>query len=168
MRRRLAPLIGQAVRAVDPNVGVDAILPMSQLVANSVARPRFSMMLLAVFAGVAGLLAIIGIYGVLAYAVAQRTHEMGVRMALGARRIDVLSLVLRRGAVLSAVGIALGLAGAAAASRLVQGLLFGVTPLDGATFATVSVTFGMAAMLACYLPARRASSVDPAIALRTE
>ena len=164
----LAPLIGQAVRAVDPNVGVDAILPMSQLVANSVARPRFSMMLLAVFAGVAGLLAIIGIYGVLAYAVAQRTHEMGVRMALGARRIDVLSLVLRRGAVLSAVGIALGLAGAAAASRLVQGLLFGVTPLDGATFATVSVTFGMAAMLACYLPARRASSVDPAIALRTE
>ena len=144
---------------MDPNVGVDAILPMSQLVANSVARPRFSMMLLAVFAGVAGLLAIIGIYGVLAYAVAQRTHEMGVRMALGARRIDVLSLVLRRGAVLSAVGIALGLAGAAAASRLVQGLLFGVTPLDGATFATVSVTFGMAAMLACYLPARRASSV---------
>ena len=164
----VAPLISQAVRAVDPNVGVDAILPMPQLVANSVARPRFSMMLLAVFAAVAGLLAVIGIYGVLAYAVVQRTHEIGVRMALGARRADVLSLVLRRGAVLSAVGIALGLASAAAASRLLQGLLFGVTPLDPATFAAVSVTFGLAAMLACYLPARRASTVDPAIALRTD
>ena len=114
------------------------------------------------------MLAAIGIYGLLAYAVIQRTQEIGIRMALGARRAQVLGLVLRRGLVLTAVGVALGLAAAAAATRLLQGMLFGVTPLDPKTFAAVSASFGLVATLASYVPARRATKVDPMVALRSE
>jgi putative ABC transport system permease protein len=124
--------------------------------------------MLSVFASVAAILAAIGIYGVLAYAVVQRTREIGIRMALGAQRAQVLALVLGKGAILTAAGIALGLAGAAAGTRLLQDLLFGVTPLDPTTFAAVSVLFGLVAMVACYVPARRATAVDPMVALRTE
>jgi predicted permease len=163
-----SPAVSRIVRDVDPRIGIDAILPLDRLVASSVARPRFYAVLLTVFAGVAGLLAAIGIYGVLAYAVVQRTQEIGVRMALGAQRAHVLAVVLRKGLILTALGIALGLAGAAGATRLLQGMLFGVAPLDPRTFIFVAVFFGAAAVLACYGPARRATMVDPIVALRSE
>ena len=162
------PAVGEIVRSVDPNAGIDAILPMDRLVASSVARPRFYAVMLGVFAGVAGLLAAIGIYGVLAYAVTQRTQEIGVRMALGAQRAQILALVLRKGVILTAVGIALGLVGAAVGTRVLQGMLFGVTPLDPKTFMVVSLMFALVATFACYVPARRATKVDPMVALRSE
>ena len=120
------------------------------------------------FAGVAGCVAAIGIYGVLAYAVVQRTQEIGIRMALGAERAQVLALVLRKGLMLAAIGIALGLAGAAAGTRLLDGMLFGITPLDVQTFMAVSFVFSLVAMLASYVPARRATKVNPIVALRNE
>jgi predicted permease len=160
--------VRQIVRAVDPNAGIDALIPVEQLVSTSVARPRFYAVLLAVFAGVAGCLAAIGIYGVLAYAVVQRTQEIGIRMALGAQRAQVLALVLRNGLILTAIGIVLGLAGAAAGTRVLEGMLFGITPLDGRTFAAVSVLFAVVALLASYVPARRATKVNPMVALRNE
>jgi putative ABC transport system permease protein len=141
---------------------------MNRLVASSVARPRFYAVMLGVFAGVAGLLAAIGIYGVLAYAVTQRTQEIGVRMALGAQRAQILALVLRKGAILTVVGIALGLVGAAVGTRVLQGMLFGITPLDSKTFMVVSLMFALVATFACYVPARRATKVDPMVTLRSE
>jgi len=162
------PVVSQIVRSVDPNAGIDAIIPMVRLVASSVARPRFYAVLLGVFAGVAGLLAAIGVYGVLAYAVVQRTQEIGIRMALGARRGQVLALVLRKGVLLMAIGIGLGLVGAAAGTRLLHGMLFGITPLDPKTFMAVSLMFGLVATFACYVPAHRATKVDPMVALRNE
>src|SRR5207237_9714138 len=156
------------VRSVDANAGIDAMIPMARLVASSVAGPRFYAVLLAVFAGVAGMLAAIGVYGVLAYAVIQRTREIGIRMALGAQRAQVLVNVLRDGILLAATGIVLGVAAAAAATRVLRTMLFGVTPLDPLTFGAVSVAFGCVAMLACYVPARRATRVDPMVALRSE
>jgi ABC-type antimicrobial peptide transport system permease subunit len=124
--------------------------------------------MLGVFAGVAGVLAAIGIYGVLAYAVMQRTQEIGIRMALGAKRGQVVTLVIRQGAILAAVGIGLGLAVAAAGARFLQGLLFGITPLDPKTFVAVSLMFGLVTTFASYVPARRATKVDPMVALRSE
>lgn len=162
------PAIRQVVSAVDPNIGIDAITPMERLVAGSVARQRFYAVMLGVFAGVAGLLAAIGIYGVLAYLVVQRTQEIGIRMALGAQRGQVLALVLRRGLILTIVGIALGLIGAAAGTRLLDRMLFGITPLDPKTFLAVAVIFGLVTTLASYLPARRATRLDPLVALRSE
>ena len=162
------PAIGQMIRSVDANAGIDAILPLDRLVSSSVARPRFFAVLVGLFAGVAGLLAALGIYGVLAYTVTQRTQEIGVRMALGAERRQVLALVMRRGVLLTIAGIGIGLAAAAAGTRVLQGMLFGVTPLDPPTFAAVSVLFGLVATLASYVPARRATKVDPMVALRAE
>jgi putative ABC transport system permease protein len=162
------PAFSRAVRAIDANAGIESLLPMEQLVAGSVARQRFYAVMLSMFAGVAAILAAIGIYGVLAYAVVQRTREIGIRMALGAQRAQVLRLILRKGAILTAAGIALGLVGAAAGTRLLQDLLFGVTPLDPRTFIAVSLLFGLVATLASYLPARRATAVDPTVALRSE
>jgi putative ABC transport system permease protein len=162
------PVVREALNAVDPNIGIDAILPMNRLEASSFARERFYAVMLGVFAAIAGILAAVGIYGALAYAVIQRTHEIGVRMALGARRAQVLALMLRKGAILTTIGVGLGLVGAAAATRVLRGMLFGITPLDPKTFAAVPLAFGIVAMLASYLPARRATTVDPAVALRTE
>jgi putative ABC transport system permease protein len=162
------PTVRQIVRDADPNAGIDAIMPLEQLVSTSVARPRFYAVLLGVFAGVAALLAAIGIYGVLGYAVTQRTREIGVRMALGARRWQVLAPVLRHGLLLTIVGIAAGLALASIGTGLFQGLLFGVTPLDPVTFGAVSLLFGTVAAVASYVPARRATTVDPMVALRHE
>jgi putative ABC transport system permease protein len=163
-----APAVARVVQDVDPSVGIDAMIPLERLVATSVARQRFYAVLLGVFAGVAGLLAAIGTYGVLAYAVAERTREIGIRIALGAVPRSVLALVLRQGAILTTTGIALGLAGAAAATRLLQSMLFDVAPLDPATFAAVPLVFGAVATLASYVPARRATKVDPMVALRNE
>jgi putative ABC transport system permease protein len=162
------PEIRETVAGLDPNIGIDAIAPMTVLEASSTARERFYAVLLGVFASVAALLAAIGIYGVLAYAVVQRTQEIGVRVALGARRAQVMALVMRRGLILTTIGLTLGLAGAAAGARYLQSMLFGVEPLDAMTFIQVAVVFTAVAMLASFLPARRATRIDPVVALRQE
>jgi ABC-type antimicrobial peptide transport system permease subunit len=162
------PAVGRAVRDTDPNVGIESMLPMERLVASNVARQHFYAVMLSVFAAVAGIVAAIGIYGVLAYAVVQRSREIGIRMALGAQRTQVLALVLRHGLILTTIGIAAGLAGAAAGTRLLEGMLFGITRLDPLTFGAVSLVFGLVATVASYLPARRATTVDPMVALRSE
>jgi predicted permease len=167
-----AETIINGVRAVahqlDGNATVDRIATMEQIVSNSVTRPRMYAVLVAVFSAVAVALAAIGLYGVMAYAVTQRTREIGVRMALGAQRFDVMRLVLRQSALLAAIGLFCGLAGAAALTRYLEGLLFGLTPLDPVTFLTVPVIFAAVATLAAYVPARRATLVDPITALRAE
>jgi putative ABC transport system permease protein len=160
--------VRQAINDVDPNIGIDVISPMTRLVSNTVARQRFYAVVLGTFAAIAAVLAIIGIYGVLAYAVVQRTQEIGIRLSLGAQPAQVLGLVLRKGLALTTIGIALGLLGASAGSRLLQGMLFGVTPADVQTFGTVAAAFASVASIACYLPARRATKVDPIVALRQE
>ena len=162
------PAVGRGVREADPNVGIESMLPMERLVASNVARQHFYAVMLGVFAAVAGILAAIGIYGVLAYAVVQRTREIGIRMALGAQRTQVLLPVLRHGLILAAIGIAAGLAGATAGTRLLEDMLFGITRLDPLTFGAVSLLFGLVAAIASYLPARRATTVDPMVALRSE
>ena len=162
------PAVRQAMKAVDVNAGIDAIAPMEHMVANSVARQRFYAVMLGVFAGVAGLLAAIGIYGVLAYSVVQRTKEIGVRMALGAERRQVLALVLRRGVMLATIGITIGIGGAIAGARYLQSMLFGVEPRDPGTFVAVAAAFAVVALIASYLPARRATKIDPMVALRVE
>ncbi len=155
------------VPAVRPSLTAGNLRPMTEVTAQGVAEPRFHMALVASFALLALLLAAIGIYGVLAYSVTQRTHEIGVRMALGAGGRDVMGLVVREGLTLAVAGVALGLAGAAALTRLMAGLLFGVTALDPLTFGIgAAVLLGVAAV-ACYVPARRATRVQPITALRT-
>ena len=160
--------VSRIVRSVDANAGIDAIVPLERLVASSVTRQRFYAVILGLFAGIAAVLALIGIYGVLAYGVAQRTQEISVRIALGAEGRAVLALMLRQGLAVTTIGIGLGLAGAAAATRVLQTMLFGVTPADLTTFVTVSLMFGIVAACASYVPARRATRVNPIIALRAE
>ena len=164
----IARRIRSAVASVDPTVPVKAIRPLSDLIDNSAARARFTMLLLATFATVAMTLGAVGVYGVVAYAVTRRTREIGVRMALGARASDVLGMVLREGGLLAGVGVALGIVGALAASRLLAGFLFGVTPNDLSVFVAVPAVLGLVALGACALPARRAARVDPVTALRSE
>jgi predicted permease len=139
-----------------------------EVVASSIASQRFSLILLGAFAGLALLLASIGIYGVLSYLVGQRTQEIGVRVALGAQRFDVLRMVVADGARMTLVGVVIGLAAAVGLTRLMSDMLFGVTPLDPLTFAAVTIGLGAIALFACYLPARRAAKVDPMVALRYE
>jgi putative ABC transport system permease protein len=141
---------------------------MEEVLAESVSQSRFYMRLFAIFAGMAVLLAAIGIYGVMSYFVSQRTHEIGVRLALGARPSDVLGLVGRLGLKLTLIGVALGAAMALGLTRLIAGFLFGVKPGDPSTYIVVAVGLVGVALLACYVPARRASKVDPMIALRYE
>jgi putative ABC transport system permease protein len=164
----LVSTIRGVIQQIDPRVALDSVYTMDQLVSSSLARPRFYATLLGIFAAVASGLAVVGIYGVLAYAVAQRTREIGIRVALGAQRDDVLGLVLRQAAVLVVIGMGAGLAGAVGMTRYLSGLLFGITPLDAPTYAAVTVTFAAVAMLASYVPARRATKVDPLVALRHE
>src|SRR5262249_23468142 len=141
---------------------------LEQIKNESVASNRLRTTLLGVFAGVALALAAIGIYGVFSYSVVQRTHEMGVRLALGASRGSILSLILGNGMLLATGGIVLGLAGALALTRLLQNLLFGVSPTDPLTLAAGALLLAGVGLLACYIPARRAMAVDPLIALREE
>ena len=136
------------------------------MVTDATAQPRFRAMLLGAFALIAAVLSLVGIFGVISYFAAQRSQEIGVRMALGARRADVLALVLGRGARLALLGVLLGLAGAAALSRSLSGLLFEVSPTDPAVFALAAAVLGGAAIVASYLPARRAAHTDPGVALR--
>jgi putative ABC transport system permease protein len=164
----MGTLLRTAVGELDPNVPVSDIAAMDHVVASSMARPRFAMALLSAFAAVALLLGAIGIYGVIAYTVSQRTREIGVRMALGATPSDAMWMVIRRGAVLTLAGIAAGMLAALGATRLLAGLLYGVSPTDPATFVAVAVVSGIVAIIACYVPARRATRVDPTVALRAE
>jgi putative ABC transport system permease protein len=157
-----------AVRSVDKGIPVFNVKTMNDVLATSVSQQRTSMLLLSAFAGVALLLAMIGIYGVTAYYVTQRTQEIGIRMALGAQMGDVMKLVLMSGMALALAGIGLGVAGAFALTRLMTSLLFAVKPTDAVTFVTVSLCLLVTALIACYIPARRATKVDPLVALRYE
>jgi putative ABC transport system permease protein len=165
---QLAGIVRQAVREIDPGLPVSRMRPLSEVVSESMAQRRFSMLLLGLFALIALFLASVGLYGVVAYTVGQRTQEIGVRMAIGARASDVMRMVLGGGMKLAAAGVAIGIAAALALSRLVASMLYEVTPFDPASYAaTILVLLAVSAM-ACYLPARRAMRVDPLVALRQE
>jgi putative ABC transport system permease protein len=164
----LAKPLRREIDALDRDVVVSHVATMEQALSDSVAQPRFRTLLLAAFAAVAVLLAAIGIYGVIAYSVAQRTHEIGVRMALGARRSDVLRLVVGQGASLALAGIGLGLAGALALTRVLANLLFAVSATDPLVFTLVSLLLGAVALAASLIPARRAAFIDPHVALKYE
>ena len=160
--------VRRIVQQLDVQATLFYVAPMEQVVASTISRPRLYAVLLGIFSAVGLGLAVIGIYGVMAYTVAQRTREIGIRVALGARRAQVITLVVRQSAVLTVVGIVLGLSGAAMLSRYLEGLLFGVTPLDPVTFAGAAVVFTLVALVAAVGPTRRATGVDPLVALRTE
>ncbi len=164
----MARAIEQHIWKVDSQLPVTKVETMKEVAADSFAARRFNMLLLSIFAALALVLAAVGIYGVMSYAVTQRTREIGIRMALGARTIDVLRLIIRNGMTLILIGVGIGLAGAVALTRLLTTLLFGVTPTDTLTFVAVLATLIIVALSACYLPARRATKVDPLVALRYE
>jgi putative ABC transport system permease protein len=165
---QLIPAARAEVKAFDPNQIIWRTQTLEQLLSTSVAPRRFNMLLLGIFAGVALVLAAVGLYGVMSYSVSWRTREIGIRMALGAKRADVLRLVVRQGMTMTLIGLALGLVGAFSISRVLRGLLHGVSPTDPLTFVAVSIVLLAVALLACLVPARRATRVDPIIALRTE
>jgi putative ABC transport system permease protein len=141
---------------------------MDRIIARSVADRRFALQLLGVFAAVALLLAAVGIYGVMSYSFSQRTHEVGIRIALGAQRLDILRMALTEAMKMVLIGLASGLAGAAILTRFFRSMLFGVQPADPATFISVSAILAAVALFACYIPAQRATRVDPLTALREE
>jgi len=153
---------------VDKDLPVYTIWTMDQLLGNSLAQRRLTLVLLASFAALALLLAAVGIYGVISYAVRQRTHELGIRMALGAQARDVLALIVAHGLKLALLGVALGLVAALALTRFLESLLFGVRPTDPLTFGLIAAALLCVALLACWIPARRAAKVDPMVALRHE
>jgi putative ABC transport system permease protein len=164
----LASAMRKRVSAIDPNEPINQVVPMDEHMSNSLALRRYLMLLLGVFAAVALVIAAVGIYGVGSYAVSQRTHEIGVRMALGAQAGDVLRMIIRRGMGLTLAGVALGLAAALALSRVMKNLLYEVSPTDPTTFALITLLIVGVALIASYIPARRATKVDPLQALRQE
>jgi putative ABC transport system permease protein len=163
----LASAVREQVKALDRDQPL-TITTMDQIFSNSVAGQRFNALLLGLFGGLALVLAMVGVFGVINYSVAQRTHEIGIRLALGAQRRDVFKLIVGQGLLLALLGVAIGSAGAFALTRLLIGLLYGVSPTDVETFVLVSVLLTAVALLACYIPARRATKVDPLVALRYE
>jgi putative ABC transport system permease protein len=164
----VVPALRDALAGVDPDVPLANVRTIEELVADSIAQPRFSMLMLGIFATIALLLAAIGIYGVISYSVAQRTHEIGVRMALGARQVDVVRMVARQVLVMAAVGIVIGGALALAAGGVLTKLLFGVRPSDPLTFGAVALGLAAVALVAAAVPAWRAARLDPVAALRAD
>jgi putative ABC transport system permease protein len=164
----LSSALRGAVAAMDKNLAVSNISPMEEITAQSIGQERFTLLLLGIFSALALLLAVAGIYGVMSYAVAQRTHEIGVRLTLGAQTRDVLRLVVTQGMTLVLAGAGIGLAAALALTRFIRGLLFGVSATDPITYVGVAAMLALVALIACYVPARRASKVDPMVALRCE
>jgi putative ABC transport system permease protein len=153
---------------VDANQPVYELRSMRERIRASLGPQRLSLTLLAVFAGIALVPACVGLYGVISYGVTERTHEIGIRMALGAQKGDVLTMVLTQGLKLTLIGVALGIAGDLGLTRFLSSLLYGVKPTDPLTFTAVSLILTAVALLACYIPARRATKVDPMVALRYE
>jgi putative ABC transport system permease protein len=164
----LAAAAQETVRSLDRNLPVSSVVTMEQVIADTLWQPRFNLQLIGIFAALAMTLAAIGLYGVMSYSVAQRTREVGLRMALGARRRDVLKLVVGQGMKLALAGVALGLLAAVALTRLMEKLLFEVSATDFSTFALIALSLTIVALLACWIPARRAAKVDPMVALRCE
>jgi putative ABC transport system permease protein len=164
----LVNAIRQEVAALDRNVPIASVRTMEQIMATVTVQPRFNTILLGIFAAVALVLAAVGIYGVLSYSVTQRTHEIGLRLALGAQQGDVLKLVVRQGMILALLGVAIGLAASFALTRLLTGLLYGVSATDPLTFIVIALLLTIIALMACWIPARRATKVDPLVALRHE
>jgi ABC-type antimicrobial peptide transport system permease subunit len=164
----LAPAVREAVRRLDPDLPVSALQTMAEVRGESIARPRFLAVLLVIFSAVALLLAAVGVYGVMSFTVAQRTHEMGIRVALGARPAEVFRMVVAQGMALALGGIALGLAGALALTRTLRALLYDVAPRDPLTLGLVSAALALVALVACWVPARRATGADPLRALRQD
>ena len=165
---QLLSSIRQAVRSIDPDQPIYSPRTMGEIRADSVAPERLNLTLLAIFAGIALVLAVVGIYGVMSYSVTQRTHEIGIRMAIGAQQRDVFKMILGHGMKLALIGVGIGLAGAFLLTRLMASMLFGVEPTDATTFASIAVLLTGVALLACYLPGRRATKVEPTVSLRYE
>jgi putative ABC transport system permease protein len=164
----LAPAVRKAVLAVDPEQPIYNVMTMEQRLSDSIASRRFQSFLFGIFAAVALIIAAVGVYGVFSYVVSQRLREIGIRMALGARPLDVLKMILRQGTVVTLAGVLAGLTASFALTRVMESLLFGVTATDPATFAGIALLLAAVALGACYLPARRATKVDPMIALKCE
>ena len=156
------------MRAIDVDQPIYNIRSMNDIRAESVAPERLNLTLLSIFAGIALVLAIVGIYGVMSYSVTQRTHEIGIRLAIGAQPRDVFRMILGHGMLLTLVGIGVGLLGAFGLTRLMATMLFGVKPTDPATFAGVALLLTLVALIACYIPGRRATKVNPVDSLRYE
>jgi len=165
---RIAAAVRQEIKALDPDLALADVKSLEQLVYESVAEPRYRTTLLGLFAAVALLLATIGLFGVLAYAVTQRTREIGIRMALGAQAKDVLRLVIGHGIKLALIGVLIGLGAALGLARLMKTLLFEVSPADPLTFCAIPLLLTLVALAACWIPARRATKVDPMTALRCD